>query len=146
MTHGLRPRRKLVSPQPAGEERHAAHPFKRAREFRRSQTLSEYKLWQCLRRGQLRGLRFRRQHPIGPYFADFICLPIRLVIEVDGATHLDAAQIDHDVARSRWLAAEGYRVIRFWNLDVLTNMDRVIERIDIEVQERMSIVPRKWER
>jgi very-short-patch-repair endonuclease len=121
----------------AADNSDKTHPFRRARTLRYSQTLSEYRLWQQLRRKQIRGLRFRRQHPIGPYFADFICIALRLIIEVDGVTHLDAAQIDHDIARTQWLRREGYDVLRFWNLDVLTNMDHVIERIDREVQARL---------
>ena len=85
-------------------------------------TDAERKLWLYLRQRQLDGFHFRKQCPIGPYIADFACLRAKLIIEVDGSQHADSV---HDTARDAWLAARGYRVLRFWNNDVLQNMDGV---------------------
>jgi very-short-patch-repair endonuclease len=75
------------------------------------------------------GSHFRRQVPIGPYVADFACMAARLVIEVDGSQHGGAAAKARDDIRARWLAREGYRVIRFWNNDLTQNMQGVLEVI-----------------
>jgi very-short-patch-repair endonuclease len=72
---------------------------------------------------------FRRQVPIGPYIADFGCMAARLLIEVDGAQHGEGRNKTHDDARTRWLAKEGYRVLRFWNNEISKNMDSVLEAI-----------------
>ena len=93
-----------------------------ARRLRRDMTDVEQKLWHHLRQRQLDGFHFRKQCPIGPYIADFACLRVKLVIEVDGSQHADSG---HDAARDAWFAARGYRVLRFWNNDVLQNMDGV---------------------
>ncbi len=90
-------------------------------------TDAQRRLWSRLRRRQLDGLRFRRQAPIGPYYADFICLEEKLIIELDGGQH--AIEREADAARARWLESEGYRVLRFWNNEVLGNTDGVIEEI-----------------
>ena len=102
-------------------------PSVRARSLRSNPTEAERRLWRGLRQKQLDGHRFRRQHPIGPYVVDFICLDAKLVIEVDGGQH--ASQKDEDSERTEWLAERGYRVIRFWNSDVLSNIEGVIETI-----------------
>jgi very-short-patch-repair endonuclease len=135
MTGGVRPRRK---PTPTGPEDDLpeAVPLRFARKLRRSQTASEYKLWQALRRNQVSDAHFRRQHPIGPYVADFVCLQLKLIVEVDGPSHLTADQIVRDLRRTHFLNDKGYSVVRFWNLDVLTNLDRVVERIEMEVRRR----------
>jgi very-short-patch-repair endonuclease len=98
-----------------------------AREFRREPTEPERRLWTRLRRRQIDGLHFRRQMPIGPYIVDFACGERRLVIEVDGETH--GASGAYDDARSVYLEQRGWRVLRFWNNDVIGNLDGVIERI-----------------
>jgi very-short-patch-repair endonuclease len=98
----------------------------RARQLRDKQTSAETLLWQRLRARRLAGFKFRRQHPIGPYVADFVCLAEKLVIEVDGATHQDPQK---DERRDLDLAARGYRTLRVWNNDVPTNMSGVIEMI-----------------
>jgi very-short-patch-repair endonuclease len=90
-------------------------------------TDAERRLWSRLRRRQLHGRRFRRQHPIGPFIADFACPEEKLVIELDGGQHADRKE--QDAARTRWLAARGYRVLRFWNNDVLTQTDAVVQVI-----------------
>ena len=99
----------------------------KARQLRGKPTDAERRLWTRLRCRQIDGHRFRRKAPIGPYVADFICLSARLVVEVDGGQH--ALETDRDAARTRWLEGEGFRVIRFWNNDVLGNTDGVVESI-----------------
>src|SRR5262245_48532738 len=99
----------------------------RERELRRNQTEAERHLWQYLRNRQLLGFNFRRQHRIGPYFADFACTELRLVVELDGSQHLVFA--DDDARRTRVLATMGYRVVRFWNDDVLVRTPVVLEAI-----------------
>jgi len=95
-----------------------------ARKLRRTPTDAEIRLWSRLRRKQLAGFRFRRQHPLGPYVVDFFCAAAKLVVEVNGGQHAD----DGD-ARTRWLEARGYRVIRFWNNEVLANTEGVLSTI-----------------
>jgi CreA protein len=92
---------------------------RRARELRRAMTLPEVVLWQALRKGQLARLRFRRQHPIGPYILDFYCAAACLAVEVDGLAHDAAVQIQHDERRRDWLAERGVRVLRVAASDVL---------------------------
>ena len=98
-----------------------------ARALRRGTTDAERALWSRLRRRQLGGFRFRRQHPIDRYIADFVCPEARLIIELDGAHHL--RQFEADGERTADLERRGYRVIRFWNHDVLLQMDRVLSVI-----------------
>jgi adenine-specific DNA-methyltransferase len=99
----------------------------RARNLRRNQTEVERQLWQLLRDRRLEGFKFRRQHPIGPYFADFACIAGRLVVEADGGQHLDQAAYDR--MRTRFLEASGFRVIRFWNHEVLQARDAVLGEV-----------------
>ena len=73
----------------------------------------------------MKGFKFRRQHPIGEYIVDFICLKAKLVIELDGGQHNEAKQMDNDVKRTIWLEAQGLRIVRFWNDEVLTNLSGV---------------------
>ena len=101
---------------------------KRARRLRREPTDAEKKLWRALRRDQLDGLSFRRQHPVAPYVLDFYCRTAPLAIEVDGGQHADATK-EHDVRRSAFLAAKGIAVVRFWNNDVLSNLEGVLSEI-----------------
>lgn len=100
---------------------------KTARHLRKNSTEAERKLWSRLRRKQLLGYRFRRQRPIGPYIVDFVCLEASLIVEVDGGQH--AEQIAKDEARTLYLEKKGFRVIRFWNNDVLANTESVLETI-----------------
>jgi very-short-patch-repair endonuclease len=93
--------------------------FSRARELRRQMSLPEIVLWQALRKGRLAGLRFRRQHPIGPYILDFYCASARLAIEVDGSAHDTAVAARHDEIRQAWLAGRAVTVLRFSAGDVL---------------------------
>ena len=89
-------------------------------------------MWRVLRRRQVCGCKFRRQAPIGEYIVDFVCFEVRLVIEVDGGQHMEAAS--YDAARTAWLEGEGFSVIRFWNNQVLQEMDSVREAIFLAVQ------------
>src|ERR1700704_6618834 len=93
--------------------------FSRARKLRRELSLPEVLLWDCLRKHGVAGLRFRRQHPIGPYILDFYCSSARLAIEVDGFTHETAARARHDERRAAWLSERGVTVLRFRAIDVL---------------------------
>jgi len=97
-----------------------------AQQMRQQPTPAERALWQALRRGQLNGLKFRRQAPIERYIADFYCPLARLVIEIDGITHADP---DADAPRDLWLKTQGLRVPHFWNNEVLTNLQGVLEII-----------------
>ncbi|MBD9478595.1 endonuclease domain-containing protein [Pseudoxanthomonas sp. PXM02] len=94
----------------------------RARELRRNMTLAERKLWSFLKDRQLEGFRFRRQHPIGPYIADFVCLEAGLIVEVDGGQHMDAKI---DGPRDAFLRGKGFRILRFWNNEVMVNLEGV---------------------
>ena len=98
-----------------------------ARQLRRSMTPAEVHLWQHLRLKQLDGLKFRRQHPVGPFIVDFYCAGLSLAIEVDGDSHDE--QAEYDVARTKWLESHSYRIIRFSNDDVLHNIEGVMEEI-----------------
>jgi very-short-patch-repair endonuclease len=99
----------------------------RARELRKSSTPAEQQLWQALRNRNLGDYKFRRQHPIGPYIADFFCAEVGLVVEIDGSGHLDHITYDQD--RTDWLEDQGYHVILFWNDDVLNHLDDVTQEI-----------------
>ncbi len=97
----------------------------RARHLRREMTLPEVLLWRDLRRRQLDGLLFRRQHPFGPYVLDFFCPEHGLAVEVDGAAHDEASRAERDERRDLWLRSQGVRVLRFRAADVLSDAARV---------------------
>jgi very-short-patch-repair endonuclease len=92
-------------------------------ELRKEPTPAEAKLWSRIRNDQL-GVNFRRQHAIGKYIPDFVCVRKKLIVELDGSQHLE--QEEYDEERTEYLEALGYKVIRFWNGDVMNNMDGVI--------------------
>jgi very-short-patch-repair endonuclease len=98
----------------------------RARAMRRTLTDAERTLWHALRDRRMQSVKFRRQAPIGPYIADFLCLEHRLVVEADGSQH---ARSPRDVVRDEWLARNGYKLLRFWNSDILTTQDSVLATI-----------------
>jgi very-short-patch-repair endonuclease len=98
----------------------------RVRRFRRDSTVAEARLWEQLRAKRLDGAKFVRQHPVGPYFADFACRSHRLIVEVDGATHATAAELGYDERRTDFLRKLGYRVIRITNDEALNGMDEVL--------------------
>jgi very-short-patch-repair endonuclease len=99
----------------------------RARKLRERQTDVESKLWLRLRGRQLGGIKFRRQHPLGPFIVDFCCVEKGLIVELDGSQH--AKRNTADERRTKLLEHVGYRVLRFWDNDVLSNLDGVLERI-----------------
>jgi very-short-patch-repair endonuclease len=99
-----------------------------ARRLRRNGTDAERALWRYLRNRSAAGAKFRRQQFIGPYIVDFVCLNARLVIEIDGGQH--AVKLTADADRTAFLEREGYRVLRFWNNDVLSNPRGVYETIE----------------
>src|SRR3989442_7941169 len=98
-----------------------------SKRLRRDETDAERRLWMRLRDRQLNGLKFRRQQPIGRYIVDFFCAEYRLVIELDGGHHAD--QIQADQRRTEFLTKAGYRVLRFWDNEVLTSIDAVLQQI-----------------
>jgi very-short-patch-repair endonuclease len=112
--------------------------IERAQRLRRNSTDAERKLWLHLRSRAMVGFKCVRQEPMGPYVVDFICRERRLIVEVDGSQHADSKR---DLVRDRWLADHDYRVLRFWNNDVLTNTDGVLESIAMALNGQLD--PRK---
>ena len=99
----------------------------RAKSLRRSSTDAELRLWRLLRARRILPHKFRRQHPVGAYIVDFVCIEKMLVIEVDGSQHMDEAE--YDARRTAALEHSGYRVLRFWDDDVLLRPQSVLESI-----------------
>lgn len=92
-------------------------------------TKQERLLWQFLRKKNINGLKFRRQYPIGKYIVDFICNEKRLIIEIDGGQHNENQNIVYDQERTKYLETKGFKVIRFWNLDIENNIEGVYQEI-----------------
>jgi very-short-patch-repair endonuclease len=113
-------------------------PRKYARDLRQSQTDAERKLWWRLRDRRLTEFKFRRQHPIGPYITDFCCTEAKLVVELDGGQH--SVQRNSDAERTALLERQGYRVLRFWDNEVLTDIEGVLQRL-LEVLKRDELRP-----
>jgi very-short-patch-repair endonuclease len=105
-----------------------------ARSMRADSTKAENVLWQALRNKQLEGLKFKRQVPLDGYILDFVCLDVRLIVEVDGGQHSESAS---DAARDRHFEAAGFRVLRCWNDDVLKNIDGACQAILLEARGRL---------
>lgn len=105
-----------------------------ARTLRRRQTDAEAALWRRLRAGQVPGSKFRRQHSIGPYIVDFVCLDAKLIVEADGSQHGGQS----DASRDAFLRANGFRVPRFWDNDILLDTDVVMNAIWNALQERVD--------
>lgn len=101
----------------------------RAGELRKEPTPAERKLWAYLRGDKLHGINFRRQHAIGNFIVDFVSIKNKLVIELDGSQHID--QKDYDIERSKYLEAQGYKVVRFWNNQVENDLEGVVRAIEI---------------
>ena len=112
----------------------------RARALRYNPTEAERLLWRQLRFWQIDGYKFRRQQPLGHYIVDFVCLEKRLVVEVDGGQHAEQ-QMKYDSERDAWLAAQGFSVLRFWNDEVLKNIDGVKEIILNKLQSTPFLNP-----
>ncbi len=101
---------------------------RRARALRAASTDVEHKLWSVLRNRQLAGAKFRRQLPVDRYFADFACVEARLIVELDGSQHMEA-QAAYDAERTRILEAAGWFVMRFWNNEVIDNIEGVADAV-----------------
>ena len=104
-----------------------------ARHLRKNMTEAEQRLWSHLRAYRLNGKRFRRQQPLGLYVVDFVHFASKLIVEADGGQHVES---EHDARRDDWLRAQGYRVLRFWNDDILMRTDVVLEEIYRVLGER----------
>ncbi len=111
----------------------------RAAQLRSNATDAERLLWRHLRLKRIHGVRFRRQFPLGKYFIDFVCLPARLVVEVDGGQH--DLQRAHDDRRTAWLNSRNSEVVRFWNNEEIGNLDGVVATIERRVTERLRNHP-----
>ncbi|MFV0678837.1 endonuclease domain-containing protein [Ottowia sp.] len=111
----------------------------RASELRTNATEAESLLWHHLRDRRLGGFKFRRQRPIGPYFADFACIEAQLVIELDGGQYVEQAAAD--AQRTRFIEQQDFRVLRFWNHEVLTETEAVLERIVQACQNSPTLTP-----
>ena len=109
----------------------------RARQLRSRMSPAEARIWSYLRTLKAEGFHFRRQVPLGRYYADFACHHAKLVIEIDGDTHFTPNGIAHDLQRSRFIGAEGYRIIRYTNTDVLQNMDGIV----LQLTSRLAELP-----
>ena len=109
-----------------------------SRMLRARSTDAEIALWRRLRARQILGTKFRRQAPIGQYIVDFVSFDLRIVIELDGGQHALSPQHQRDVVRDRWLEEQSFLILRFWNSDVLSNMDGVLSRILDAVHRRKS--------
>jgi very-short-patch-repair endonuclease len=101
--------------------------LERAKRMRSNQTEADAHLWQRIRAHRLAGLKFKRQKPIGRFIVDFVCHESALVVEVDGGYHVE--QVEYDEARTAWLKCQGFQVLRFWNHEVLGQIESVLERI-----------------
>jgi len=108
-------------------------PTKRAKRLRRDSTNVERKLWRCLRDRGVDGAKFRRQHPIGRYVVDFACVEAGLVVELDGGQHAERQGYDAD--RTIYLESQGFQVIRFWNNEVLENLEGVKTTIELALKQ-----------
>ncbi len=135
--------REATSPAEAGEEskgrraKRAAFTVKMARRLRKQPTDAEKRLWYFLHKKQLDGLRFKRQEAIGNYVADFVCPALKLVVEVDGGQH--GIEVEKDAARTAWLESQGYSVTRFWNNEVMENIEGVLSSIREEAAALQAV-------
>ena len=100
--------------------------IKKSKDLRNNPTIAENKLWYFLKNRQIENCKFRRQQPIGDYIADFTCLEKKIIVEIDGGQHFENKEDD---IRDQWLTSQGYRVLRFWNNDVIQNIESVLEII-----------------
>jgi very-short-patch-repair endonuclease len=110
----------------------------RARSLRRQMTDAEAKLWFALRDRRFASYKFRRQVPVGPFYADFVCFDARVIVEVDGGQHAESRS---DAARDRWFAANDFLVLRYWNNDVLQNLEGVLTALLETLHSRAGQAP-----
>ena len=113
----------------------------RSRALRAAQTDAEARLWYRLRAARFDGWKFRRQHPIDEYIADFVCMSARLIIEIDGATHSTADELQHDEKRTAALRGLGFQLIRFTNRDIYDDLEGVLLAIRAELSRTPSPPP-----
>ena len=110
----------------------------RRRELRRSQTEAEKILWQRLRNRQMNGLKFFRQYSVGTYILDFYCSQVKYGIELDGLQHAEQVNVSYDKERSNQLGGLNINVVRFWNHDVLNQLDKVIQEIQNSISSELA--------
>jgi very-short-patch-repair endonuclease len=110
----------------------------RARSLRRQMTDAEARPWFALRDRRFSGFKFRRQVPVGPFYADFVCFDARVIVEVDGGQHAESRS---DAARDRWFAANDFLVLRYWNNDVLQNLEGVLTALLETLHSRAGQAP-----
>ncbi len=110
-----------------------------AKTLRKNSTKAERLLWRNLRAKQIDGLKFRRQEPLGDYVVDFICFEKRLVIEVDGGQHM--IKVVKDKERESWLKKKGFKILRFWNNEVLRNIEGILEVISRNCSDHPPFIP-----
>ena len=110
-------------PQGAGGSGQLAMGTDRAKHLRKNATNAERLLWHHLRRYQINGHKFRRQQPMGRYIVDFVCFEKKVIIELDGGHH--SQQVEYDTTRTEWLESQGFRVLRFWNNQIMKETDAV---------------------
>ena len=103
--------------------------IERCREFRKNPTEAEAMLWENLRRKQIKGLKIRRQHPLGGFILDFYCIEARLGVELDGSVHSKQSQAEYDIARSLELSDHDVKIIRFWNSEVIKDVETVVYQL-----------------
>ena len=113
--------------------------MERARVLRKNATNAENRLWYFIRAKRLKGYKFKRQYILGPYIVDFICLEKRLIIELDGSQHIET--VEYDKERTHFLNSKGYRVLRFWNNEVLNNIENVLNAILDPLVSLLSPLP-----
>jgi very-short-patch-repair endonuclease len=116
----------------------------RVKNLRREQTAAESKLWNALRDRRFCNFKFRRQRIIGPYIVDFVCLKSRIIIEADGAQHLENKE--YDGIRTQYLESCGYRVLRFWNHQILEELDLVLNTIYLTLIRPIGHLLPNWEK
>ncbi len=114
-----------------------------AKALRSNQTEAEQRLWYHLRAHRFMGLKFKRQKPLGRYIVDFVCMEQRLIIELDGGQH--AEQVAYDQQRDAWLRGQGYTVLRFWNNDVMQQLEGVLEQIRLALSPGPSLASGRGE-
>ena len=110
-----------------------------AKRLRHGMTDAERVLWREVRAHRFAGFKFKRQEPLGLYVVDFVCYEAKLIVELDGGQH--ANQQEPDAKRTRWLESRGFRVLRFWNNDVLTNIEGVMQEIEKEITRPSPPLP-----
>ncbi|MGH6767827.1 MAG: endonuclease domain-containing protein, partial [Xanthobacteraceae bacterium] len=124
--------------EPGARESKKSVPVLRARSLRAHMTDAEAKLWFALRDRRFTNFKFRRQVPVGPFIADFICYKVRVVVEVDGGQHSESKS---DEQRDRWFSANDFLVLRFWNNEVLRNLEGVLTSLLETLHNRARIAP-----